>query len=89
MLERDELKHKVNDLEVQVQDSFQKNRDLQLENDEIPILRDSLEEMKYLESKVVSGQVVSTQTQLQFEFMEISIQLTVHPRLSEHDMHGI
>ena len=33
---------------------YQRNRDLQLENDEIPILRDSVEEMKYLESKVVS-----------------------------------
>ena len=30
------------------------NHTLQLENEEIPILRDSLEEMKYLESKVVS-----------------------------------
>lgn len=55
LTERDDLKHKLSDLAVQFQDLFQKNRDLQLENDEIPILRDSLEEMKYLESKVVSN----------------------------------
>ena len=33
---------------------FQKCRELTQENQEIPILRDSLEEMKYLQSKVVS-----------------------------------
>ena len=36
------------------------NHTLQLENEEIPILRDSLEEMKYLESKVVSKFKYST-----------------------------
>ena len=35
------------------------NQDLQLENEEIPVLKDSLEEMKYLESKVVCGSKVS------------------------------
>lgn len=52
--ERDELKVKVGELEGQLGELYQRNRDLQLDNDEIPILRDSVEEMKYLESKVVS-----------------------------------
>ncbi len=45
-------------VEGQVGELYQRNRDLQLENDEIPILRDTVEEMKYLESKVVGIKVV-------------------------------
>ena len=52
--ERDELRHKAQEMEGQVQELFLRNRELQTENDEIPILRDSLQEMKYTESKVVS-----------------------------------
>ena len=51
--ERDELKHKAEEAESQVRELYQKCRELSLENQEIPILRDSLEEMKYLQSKVV------------------------------------
>ena len=36
-----------------MRDLYQKCRELSQENQEIPILRDSLEEMKYLQSKVV------------------------------------
>ena len=36
-----------------MKDLYQKCRELSQENQEIPILRDSLEEMKYLQSKVV------------------------------------
>ena len=52
--ERDELKHKAEEAEAQVREYYQKCRELSQENQEIPILRDSLEEMKYLQSKVVS-----------------------------------
>ena len=52
--ERDELKHKAEEAETQVRELYQKCRELAQENQEIPILRDSLEEMKYLQSKVVS-----------------------------------
>ena len=52
-MERDELKHKAEEAEAQVKELYQKCRELALENQEIPILRDSLEEMKYLQSKVV------------------------------------
>ena len=52
--ERDELQHRVQELDSQMTDLLQKNRDLQVENEEIAVLRDSLEEMKYMESKVVS-----------------------------------
>ena len=52
--ERDELKHKAEEAEGQVRELYQKCRELSQENQEIPILRDSLEEMKYLQSKVVS-----------------------------------
>lgn len=51
--ERDELKHKTEEAEAQVRELYQKCRELTQENQEIPILRDSLEEMKYLQSKVV------------------------------------
>ena len=85
--ERDELQHRVQELDTQINDLVQKvecyihymgecslcvcvgvcvcvcvcvcvlsswqNRDLQVENEEIVILRDSVEEMKYMESKVV------------------------------------
>ena len=79
ILERDELQHRVQELDTQINDLMQKvecnihylgecllclcvcvcvlsswqNRDLQVENEEIVILRDSVEEMKYMESKVV------------------------------------
>ena len=53
--ERDELKHKAEEADAQVRELFQKCRELTQENQEIPILRDSLEEMKYLQSKVVSA----------------------------------
>ncbi len=43
----------VVEVEGQLTELFQRNRSLQVENDEIPILRDSIEEMRYLESKVV------------------------------------
>ena len=36
-----------------MQQLMERNRELQLENEEIPVLKDSMEEMKYLESKVV------------------------------------
>ena len=52
--ERDELKHKAEEAEAQIRELYQKCRELSQENQEIPILRDSLEEMKYLQSKVVS-----------------------------------
>ncbi|CAI8020668.1 Probable RNA-binding protein 19 [Geodia barretti] len=52
--ERDELKHRVQELDSQTTDLLQKNRELQVENEEISVLRDSLEEMKYMESKVKS-----------------------------------
>ena len=51
--ERDELKHKAEEAEAQVRELYQKCRELSQENQEIPILRDSLEEMKYLQCKVV------------------------------------
>ena len=53
--ERDDCKHKCADLVAQLQEVSERNRTLALENEEIPVLRDSVEEMKYLESKVVSG----------------------------------
>ena len=53
--ERDEFKHKAEEVDAQVRELYQKCRELTLENQEIPILRDSLEEMKYLQSKVVSS----------------------------------
>ncbi len=43
----------VIEVEGQLTELFQINRNLQVQNDEIPILRDSIEEMRYLESKVV------------------------------------
>ena len=58
LAERDEYKHKSEELEVQIQELVERNRNLQLENEEIPILRDSIEEMKYLESKVVSPEIM-------------------------------
>ncbi len=51
--ERDDLRHLSEELEAKVLDLSQRNQELLQENEEIPILRDSLEEMKYLESKVV------------------------------------
>ncbi len=44
---------------MQVQDLLERNRGLQLENEEIPLLRDSVEEMKYMESKVVCHMTVT------------------------------
>ena len=57
--ERDELQHRVQELDSQVTEQLQKNRDLQVENEEISVLRDSVEEMKYLENKVVSHMTVT------------------------------
>ena len=53
-VERDDYKHKCNELERQLQEALERNRVLMHENEEIPILRDTVEEMKYMESKVVS-----------------------------------
>ena len=52
--ERDDFKHKVNEQSTQMQGLLEQNRALQVENEELPLLRDTVEEMKYLESKVVS-----------------------------------
>jgi hypothetical protein len=52
--ERDDCKQKIEELAAQLQELSEKNRALAVENEEIPLLRDSVEEMKYLESKVVS-----------------------------------
>ena len=52
--EKDDHKQKLDELSLQVEQILEQNRTLQLENEEIPLLRDSVEEMKYLESKVVS-----------------------------------
>ena len=57
--ERDELQHRVQELDSQVTEQLQKNRDLQVENEEISVLRDSVEEMKYLENKVVSHMTIT------------------------------
>lgn len=51
--ERDDLKQKCEELEGQLHEVVERNRILTSENEEIPILRDSVEEMKYMESKVV------------------------------------
>lgn len=53
-VERDDYKHKCNELERQLQEVLERNRVLTQQNEEIPILQDSVEEMKYMESKVVS-----------------------------------
>ena len=57
--ERDDLKHRCEELTGQLQELLERNRALLLENEEIPILRDSIEEMKYLESKVVSHMTIT------------------------------
>ncbi len=51
--ERNDCRHKIEELSTQVQSLMDQNRSLQIENEELPQLRDTVEEMKYLESKVV------------------------------------
>lgn len=65
--ERDDFKHKCAELENQLQDVLERNRALTQENEEIPILRDSVEEMKYLESKVRNYESVISQYKAKVE----------------------
>lgn len=59
--ERDDYKQKCEELEGQLQEVLERNRNLSLEMEEIPILRDSVEEMKYMESKVKNYEAVISQ----------------------------
>eukprot|EP00731_Ephydatia_muelleri_P018348 Em0011g388a len=60
-LQRDDLKAHTRELEAQVEGFQQKIQELTAANEEIPILKDSLEEMKYLDSKVKNYETVINQ----------------------------
>ena len=59
--ERDDYKQKCEELEAQLHQVLERNRTLAQENEEIPFLRDSVEEMKYMENKVVSAMMRTQQ----------------------------
>jgi chromosome segregation ATPase len=68
--ERDEMSEHISELETQLSELQQKNRDLMADNAELSNLRDTVEELKYLEGKVKNYESVISQYKKKLESMQ-------------------